>query len=67
MGEIVVNGEKRELNAPVTVRALLESLGYPLRWVIVERNGEPVPRESLAGTTVEPGDRLEIATPMAGG
>jgi sulfur carrier protein len=67
MGEIVVNGEARALAAPVRLPALLEELGIASRWAIVERNGEPVARARYAETTIVPGDRIEIATPMAGG
>jgi len=67
MDKIVVNGESRSIDGPRPLADLLEELGYPNRWVIVERNGEPVPRDELARLVVEPGDRLEIAAPMAGG
>ncbi|MFH1277180.1 MAG: sulfur carrier protein ThiS [Candidatus Eisenbacteria bacterium] len=67
MGEIVVNGEARELDGPAPLLEVLQFLGFPTKWIVVERNGEPVPREALGDTTVGPGDRLEIATPMAGG
>jgi sulfur carrier protein len=67
MGEIVVNGEVRPVAGPVRLPLLLEELGIASRWAIVERNGEPVPRTLYAETTIVPGDRIEIATPMAGG
>jgi len=67
MGEILVNGARRELAARTPLPALLEEMGFPVRWVVVERNGEPVAREELGATIIEPGDRLEVATPMAGG
>ncbi len=67
MGEIVLNGEKKVLGEATPLLTLLERLEFRTKWVIVERNGEPVPREEYAATVIEPGDRIEIATPMAGG
>lgn len=67
MGEILVNGESRDIAGPTPLLDLLASLGFRAKWIVVERNGEPVPREALGETTVGPGDRIEVATPMAGG
>jgi len=67
MGEITVNGETRPVDGPVPLLRLLEEMEIGRRWVLVERNGEPVPRERYEETVVDPGDRLEIATPMGGG
>ena len=67
MGEIVVNGEARPLDSPISLADLFAELEIREKWAIVERNGEPLPREAYAGTMIKPGDRLEIATPMAGG
>jgi thiamine biosynthesis protein ThiS len=67
MDEVIVNGESRPLSAPVPLLGLLEEMGIRARWAVVERNGEPVPRAEYEKTVVRPGDRIEIATPMAGG
>jgi len=67
MGEILVNGETRALEGPISLPVLLDEMGIRSRWAIVERNGEPVPRELYQETMILPGDRIEIATPMAGG
>lgn len=67
MGEIVVNGEARPLDGPISLADLFAELEIREKWAIVEWNGEPLPREAYAETMIEPGDRLEIATPMAGG
>lgn len=64
---ILVNGESRALPDERSVGGLLAALSLPAEWVLVELNGEPVPRERYATTTLSPGDRLELATPMAGG
>ncbi|NNE09228.1 MAG: sulfur carrier protein ThiS [Gemmatimonadetes bacterium] len=67
MGECVVNGKERPLASPVPLLTLLSELGLESRWALIELNGEPVDRAAYEATMVEDGDRLEIATPMAGG
>ncbi|MBN1824858.1 MAG: sulfur carrier protein ThiS [Candidatus Eisenbacteria bacterium] len=67
MAEITVNGERRPVGGPLPLLRLLAEMEIGPRWVLVERNGEPVPRDRYEVTVVEPGDRLEIATPMGGG
>lgn len=67
MGEIVVNGEARPVDGPLPLLELIEKMGLGVRWVIVERNRRPVYREDYATTILQPGDRVEIGTPMAGG
>ena len=67
MGEIVVNGETREVDGPIPLLQLIEEMGLGVRWVIVERNDSPVYRENYETTILQPGDRVEIGTPMAGG
>lgn len=67
MGKVLLNGEERVLAAPIPLVEFLGEMGLGTKWVLVERNGEAVMRENYETTTVEPGDRLEIATPMAGG
>lgn len=67
MGECFVNGRKRSLDSPVALLALLTDLGLESRWALIELNGEPLERSAYDKTTVEDGDRIEIATPMAGG
>lgn len=46
---------------------LLEQLGLGAKWVVVERNGEPVERRAVAETRLEEGDRLELVQAVAGG
>jgi thiamine biosynthesis protein ThiS len=64
---VVVNGKEHDLAAGDTVAALLERLGVGPRYTLVERNGEPVQRALYAETELEPGDRLVVARPVAGG
>ncbi len=56
-----------EVPGGATVDDLLRQLGLGGRWVLVERNGEPVNRRELATTVLAEGDRLELVRAVAGG
>jgi thiamine biosynthesis protein ThiS len=47
---IRLNGQPRELETPMTVAALVESLGLKSKFVAVERNRLLVPRAQHAAT-----------------
>jgi sulfur carrier protein len=64
---VTANGDDLDLPDGSTVEDLLAHLGLGGRWVLVERNGEPVPRPQLATTTLAHGDRLELVRAVAGG
>ena len=64
---VVANGDSVELADGSTVDDLLAALGLGGRWVLVERNGEPVERRHLSTTTLAEGDRLELVRAVAGG
>ena len=64
---VVANGEAVELDDDATVADLLSSLGLGGRWVLVERNGQPVARSQLATTPLAEGDRMEVVRAVAGG
>jgi thiazole synthase len=65
--EITLNGEARRLDAPLSVRGLLESLGLDPAKIAVERNLEIVPRSTYGEVALGPGDRLEIVHFIGGG
>ena len=65
--KIRVNGEIRRWDSPVTVLALIESLGIRPGTVVVERNLKIVPRERMAEEMVEDGDSIEIIRLVGGG
>jgi thiamine biosynthesis protein ThiS len=64
---IEINGEPREVNGELTIRALLESLGLGDRPVAVERNTAIVPRAEHASTKLAEGDKLEVVQFVGGG
>lgn len=64
---LTINGEAREVMEGVTLVDFLESRNLRAQMVVVERNGEIVPREQYAQTPLEAGDTLEIVQMMAGG
>ena len=64
---VLVNGKELELEPAATVASLLGELGLDGPYALVERNGEPVEREHYAAVTLEEGDKLVVARPVAGG
>ena len=65
--QVTANGDDVTLRDTSTVMDLLENLGLGARWVLVERNGEPVDRADLATTVLADGDRVELVRAVAGG
>ena len=64
---VTANGDAVELGDGATVDDLLRQLGLGGKWVLVERNGEPVKRADLATTLLSDGDSLELVRAVAGG
>ena len=64
---VLVNGQEHDLAGGETLAALLDRLGVGARYALVERNGEPVERARYGDIELEPGDRLVVARPVAGG
>ena len=64
---VVANGDPVELADGSTVDDLLAALGLGGKWVVVERNREPVARADLATTVLAEGDRIELVRAVAGG
>jgi sulfur carrier protein len=62
-----VNGEDRDLDDGATVTALVASLGYGNRQVVVELNGEPLDRERYDDVVLCARDRVEVVRAVAGG
>jgi len=64
---ITLNGEPRELPAPLTVLALLSQLEIDPRVVAVEHNRLVVKRARYGETMIEPGAEVEIVSFVGGG
>lgn len=67
MSVCTVNGRAYELEDDETVARLLERLGVPGRYALVERNREPVDRSHYEEVHLAAGDRIIVARPVAGG
>jgi len=65
--EIIINGEARQFPVPLTVAALVETLGYTGKRIAIERNGEIVPRGRHAEVLLAAADRIEIVVAVGGG
>ena len=64
---VIANGDPVDLEEGSTVDDLLVHLGLGGKWVVVERNREPVTRAELATTFLVDGDRIELVRAVAGG
>ena len=65
--QVIVNGEPRRLDTPITIAELVERLSTGARRIAIERNGEVVPRSRHATTTLADGDRIEVVVAVGGG
>ena len=64
---VTVNGQDRELADGLALVALIEQLGLRPGSVVVEHNGEALPRSEMDGVVLGDGDRLELVRAVAGG
>jgi thiazole synthase len=64
---VIINGEDRSIDGPVTVEQLLGNLGLDGRKVAVERNLEIVPKSQYADVAIDEGDKFEIVHFIGGG
>ena len=64
---VTLNGEPRALDAGLSVKAMLLSLGLDPAKIAVERNLQIVPRSAYDQVAVSDGDRFEIVHFIGGG
>jgi len=64
---ILLNGERRDLPGPRTVRSLLEDLGIDARMVAVEMNRTIIRRDRHSDTPIPDGAEVEIVSFVGGG
>ena len=65
--EILLNGEKREIDSGLTLAKLLESLEIRTGSVAVEHNEKVIPRRDLEHCALNAGDKVEIVRFVGGG
>lgn len=65
--QVIVNSKLTEVGERSTVSDLLAALGLGGKWVLVERNGEPVSRADFDTTRLNDSDRIELVRAVAGG
>ena len=64
---ITLNGERFELDSPLSVSALLTQLDLDPRRVAVEHNLNIIRRQTYAETLIDDGDTVEIVNFVGGG
>jgi thiamine biosynthesis protein ThiS len=65
--KLLINGEERSLEGPLTLTGLLARLNMKSDRVAVELNLDIVPRNQWTSTNLAEGDRLEIVHFVGGG
>lgn len=63
---LTINGEARVTEA-ATISEFLASIHLPSQMVVVEHNGEIVPRDRYGEQALSENDTLEVVQMMAGG
>ena len=65
--DVVINGERKQITAGVTLLELLNELELDARAVVVEHNRKIVRRIGLGEVTVQDGDAIELVHFVGGG
>ena len=65
--KIIVNGEEKDLDQPMTVSQLLADMGVADKRVAVEVNLEIVPRSEHTQFQLNNADRVEVVQAIGGG
>ena len=65
--KLIINGDERSFEAPLTLQGLIEQLGMKSDRVAVELNREIAQRSQWASVELKDGDRLEIVHFVGGG
>jgi thiamine biosynthesis protein ThiS len=65
--QITLNGERYELERPMTMLDLLARLDIDPRRVAIEHNLEIIRRRTFESAVVQEGDRVEIVNAVGGG
>ena len=65
--DILVNGERRELDEGTSLAGLLERLSLSEKRVAIELNGSVVTRVDWQQTVIAEGDKIEVVHFVGGG
>lgn len=65
--KLVINGEAKDFNPPLTLSGLVDQLGMKSDRVAIELNRSIVPRDQWAQTSLAEGDTLEMVHFVGGG
>lgn len=64
--KVTINGESEEV-AAISIQELLEGRGLTAAKVVVEINGDILPRGEFPNTVLKPGDVVEVIQFVGGG
>ncbi len=64
---VTLNGETKHIASGTRLASLVAELALTGKRYAIERNGEIVPKSTLAETELREGDRLEIVVAVGGG
>ena len=65
--EVRANGKVYAVDDALSVAAFIRERGLDPAYVVVELNGEALPRKEYEDVTLRDGDRLELVRAVAGG
>ncbi len=65
--KIVANGTEKTITGPCNVSEFIHQCGWKPTQVVVEYNGNILPRKDMSSAWLQTGDQLEIIVPVAGG
>jgi len=64
---IIANGSPYDVDGGITVAEFIRARELDPRFVVIERNGQPLERERYDEVRLDDGDRLELVRAVAGG
>ena len=67
MATITFNGKPREVQNNISIQELLDQLKLDCMQLVVEHNGQILPRQRLAETAINDNDSLEVIHFVGGG
>ena len=67
MIEVSINGEKKQIEADITLQRLLELLGYDRGGFAVAINTTFIPIDRYSKTVIKENDKIDILAPVQGG